>query len=138
MAQPHAEHFIQQQMEEINSQQNRLGKSHPDVANSMNVLALYFHHVIRNHQEALSFHTQAMDILKAQPVQTCDVEIAVTMVDIGNVYRATGKNEQAVSHFMAALRIFRENKVPETHPAVCGATQGVCLLQRTDELTRRL
>jgi len=133
-----AEDFIQKQLEEIKTQRRLLGESHPDIANSMNALALYFHHVIRNHEEALNFHTQALTILQAQPDNTHDVEMAVTIVDIGNVYRILGSTEAAISKYTEALRIFQANRIPETHPAVGAASRGMRLLQRTNNSTNFL
>eukprot|EP00957_Ditylum_brightwellii_P101717 7752131-Ditylum_brightwellii.AAC.1 len=66
MAQPHTDNSPQHQIEEISRQESRLGKSHPDVAKSLNTLALYVHHAIRNHEEALTLHAWALEIFKAQ------------------------------------------------------------------------
>eukprot|EP00957_Ditylum_brightwellii_P187520 14280658-Ditylum_brightwellii.AAC.1 len=134
MAQPHVENFIQHQKEEINNTRNRLGTSHPEVARSLSTLALYFYHVIRNLDEALNALTQALEIFKVQPEHTCDLELAVTIVDIGDIYRAMGNHEKAVFKYKEALKIFRENDISESHPAVCGATRGVMLLRRTNVL----
>eukprot|EP00957_Ditylum_brightwellii_P190075 14470302-Ditylum_brightwellii.AAC.1 len=67
MAQPHTDNFHQHQIEEIIRQEIRLVKLHPDVAENHNTLALYVHHVFRNHEEALVLHARVLDIFSAQP-----------------------------------------------------------------------
>eukprot|EP00957_Ditylum_brightwellii_P024972 1888294-Ditylum_brightwellii.AAC.1 len=130
MAQPHNDNFIQQQIEEIYRQQHRLGKSHPEVAESLNVLALYFRHVARNYKEALKLHTEALDILKVQPAHTQNMELAVTIVDIGDIHRILGDYETAKSKYTEALRISMAINIPKSHPAVGGATRGLRILCR--------
>eukprot|EP00957_Ditylum_brightwellii_P077696 5904089-Ditylum_brightwellii.AAC.1 len=66
MVQPLTDKFPQHQIEEISRQESSLVKSHPNVAESHNNLALYIHHVIRNYEEALILHVWVLEIFRAQ------------------------------------------------------------------------
>lgn len=114
--------FIKERLDELRDKQAQLGYHHPDVAETLNVLGLYHHHVTNDQTAALQFHQQALHILEAlqeHPGETTDeLSIGITLTDVGNVYKCLGKYEKSKSAYEDALSSFKRIGLNNDHPRV--------------------
>ena len=123
--------FVEDHLNELEEKKAQLGEWHPKIAEILNILGLFHHHALDDQPSALHYHVQALDIYKSQRDQcSLQKEIAVTILDIGNVHRSMGNNEQAVASYESALRIFSQNGFPASHPLVSSATRSLSRLTR--------
>mmetsp|Transcript_9022 Transcript_9022/g.12477 ORF Transcript_9022/g.12477 Transcript_9022/m.12477 type:complete len:147 (-) Transcript_9022:364-804(-) len=122
--------IIAQHEQELECRRRRFGESHPAVAETLNILGLFYHHVTRDQLKSLHYHEEALDILRAQPGSFYSADKAVTLTDLGNVYRAMNNGEKALTSYEEALVLFHEIQVPEQHPAFLSAYRGVEMLRR--------
>mmetsp|Transcript_38619 Transcript_38619/g.78765 ORF Transcript_38619/g.78765 Transcript_38619/m.78765 type:complete len:178 (-) Transcript_38619:86-619(-) len=124
--------FVKKHLAELEARKKSLGDTHPAVAEIYSILGLFHHHVISDHEMSLSYHLQALQILRTASLsdESCEVELAVTLTDVGNVCRSLGDDEGAMSSYQEALHIFAgcSPSVPESHPGVGAARRGMSML----------
>jgi len=75
------------------------GEDHPKVAETMNVLGLYYHHMAKDYSTALFYHQRALHVLTSWESGCLVEDIAVTLTDIGNIQDLTGDHEGALKSF---------------------------------------
>lgn len=59
----------------------------------------------------------------------CEVEVAVTLTDMGNVLRGMGRCEEAVNAYRQAMIIFEEKATSRNHPSIQAASRGLAMLR---------
>jgi len=100
------------------------GINHPCLAESLNSLALVYHHMLNESKLALRYHQQALKVLTiAREEGTSDIDreeltvrLAVTTSDIANAHWALHNDKAAKDTFVRALALLEEEKIPENHP----------------------
>lgn len=133
---PVVQELIKKLREEI-TYRTRLFGEQQGVAESYNSLALVYHHMLRDSQQALKYHREAMRILtkvKNDPDSSCTkqdpsfirlgvtakqdiaIRLGVTACDIGNAQWALHKHKEAEKTFHQSISYLDEGGVPETHP----------------------
>lgn len=84
------------------------GENHPKVAEALNVLGLYHHHMSRNHELSLQYHERALNIFTNCENSSVSRQLSITTTDVGNVYRSMGKKEKASEFYNKALDMVRQ------------------------------
>ncbi|GFH56243.1 predicted protein [Chaetoceros tenuissimus] len=120
---PVQEELTKKLREEI-TYRTRLYGEQQSVAESYNSLALVYHHMLRDSQQALKYHREAMRILtkvKNNPNSSCTkqdiaIRLGVTACDIGNAQWALHKHKEAEKTFHQSISYLDEGGVPENHP----------------------
>eukprot|EP00979_Chaetoceros_neogracilis_P017995 scaffold10547_cov268-Chaetoceros_neogracile.AAC.4 len=100
------------------------GFNHPFLAESLNSLALVYHHMVKDSKQALKYHEQALNVLMAaREVGIADMDkrevtilLAVTTSDIANVHWALHHHKVAKETFFHALALLEEEHIPQSHP----------------------
>jgi hypothetical protein len=100
------------------------GFNHPFLAESLNSLALVYHHMAKDSKQALKYHKQALNVLMAaREVGIADMDkrevtilLAVTTSDIANVHWALHHHKVAKETFFHALALLEEEHIPQSHP----------------------
>jgi len=109
---------------EIQSRERMYGLNHPCLAESLNSLALVYHHMLNNSKLALRYHQQALKVLTiAREESRSDIDreeltirLAVTTSDIANAHWALHNYKAAEDTFVGALTLLEEEKIPGNHP----------------------
>ena len=109
---------------EIRTRERMFGINHPCLAESLNSLALVYHHMLNESKLALRYHQQALKVLTiAREEGTSDIDreeltirLAVTTSDIANAHWALHNDKAAKDTFVRALALLEEEKIPENHP----------------------
>ncbi len=91
----------------------RLGQSHPDVAISLNNLALLYESQGR-YQEAEPFYLEALEMLKRLLGQS-HPHVASSLNNLGFLYQSQGRSSEAKPLYQQALDIAKE-KLGKNHP----------------------
>lgn len=95
------------------------GPSHPETAEAMNSLGLFYHHVVCDQEKALEYHNKALHVLMREESVTSHVkQIAETMADIGNAYGKMGKTEIANAFYSRALCVYKISGARENYHRV--------------------
>ena len=114
--------FLEERLEELRDKQAEHGYLHPDVAETLNVLGLYHHHVTNDQPAALQFHQQALqvlEVLQEHPDHSInELSIGITLTDVGNVYKCLGKYDKAKRAYVDALSSFKLLGLNNDHPRV--------------------
>ena len=126
--------FVIKHHAELSSRITTHGESHPAVAEMYGILGLFHHHVLSDQLAALNYHRQALQTLRQAQLShhSCQLEMAITLTDIGNVYRSSGDDDRAKSSYQEALSIFSRCTPPlsDCHPALNAARRGILKLSR--------
>ena len=102
---------------EIRDRKNELGIKHSLVAESLNALALTYHHTMNDHETAMQMHCEARHILEAQEQSQQNlIELAITIGDIGNCFWKKGDYESARNQYMRSLQFFENCQICRNHP----------------------
>uniref|UniRef100_A0A7R9WJE2 Kinesin light chain n=1 Tax=Pseudictyota dubia TaxID=2749911 RepID=A0A7R9WJE2_9STRA len=120
---------IEAHKRELEHTRGVLGQNHPRVAELLSMIGLYHQHMEHNLEAALTHFEQALAVLYTQPEGICEVEIAVALTDIGNVYRSMNVNDEAVAKYRQALAIFEEKGTSANHPSIGAIHRGLDLLK---------
>uniref|UniRef100_A0A7S1Z6L2 Kinesin light chain n=1 Tax=Trieres chinensis TaxID=1514140 RepID=A0A7S1Z6L2_TRICV len=122
--------FVGTQKEALVECRRLHGNDHPKVAELLSVLGLFYHHVVHDFESALVHHEEALVVLRSQPGDSHKVEVAVTLTDIGNVYRSMGDHPRALSSYEEAIAAFTATSTNENHPSLQAANRGISMLTR--------
>uniref|UniRef100_A0A7S2EIT6 Uncharacterized protein n=1 Tax=Trieres chinensis TaxID=1514140 RepID=A0A7S2EIT6_TRICV len=79
-----------------------LNENRENDAVALNRLALFCRHVEHDLPRALEYHMNALVALRSQAISASNVEIAVTLTDIGNVYTLLNDTRSARAAFEEA------------------------------------
>mmetsp|Transcript_7579 Transcript_7579/g.11122 ORF Transcript_7579/g.11122 Transcript_7579/m.11122 type:complete len:269 (-) Transcript_7579:4-810(-) len=114
---------------ELATRRSTLGNDHIDVAETLNALALVNHYMTDDQEEALRCHTEALHIfnLRKNTPDYSDANVALTLSDIGNVYRKRGNYIDAASFYMKSVQTYRLSGMNDEHPRVHAVL--MCLAQ---------
>jgi len=123
---------------EIRSRERIYGLNHPYLAESLNSLALVYHHMLNNSKLALRYHQQALKVLTiAREEGSSDIDreeltirLAVTTSDIANAHWALHNDKAAKDTFVRALALLEEEKIPENHPRAYAIINRLSALHR--------
>lgn len=140
---PVYENLIDKLTLEIQTHKIMYGAVHPSVAESLNSLALVYHHMLNDSAQALEYHQQALSVLTTvRTTGTSHIEekdlaikIAVTTSDIANAQWALSHHEDAEQTFADALNLLEQENIPKSHPRSYAIRNRLCALYRhSDEL----
>mmetsp|Transcript_28357 Transcript_28357/g.32614 ORF Transcript_28357/g.32614 Transcript_28357/m.32614 type:complete len:159 (-) Transcript_28357:252-728(-) len=107
--------IMEQYSNELKEKRKSVGDNHPSVAKLLNMIALKYFYFLNNTQEALRYHFQALNILRINSVNEARTspihsDIAITLIDVGNVYRRQADYTRANISYQEALDIFRSSE----------------------------
>ena len=96
------------------------------MAKEWTALGLIRVHMQGNAKEAVKCFNRAIAILEATP--DSQLTTAITLNDLAYCYLKLQKQDQAVRTYWEALRLFREQNVPDSDIHVAAATRSISLL----------
>jgi len=140
---PVYENLIDKLTIEIQTHKIMHGEVHPSVAESLNSLALVYHHMLNDSAQALEYHQQALNVLTTVRTRGTShigekdlaIKIAVTTSDIANAQWALSHHEDAEQTFADALDLLEQENIPKSHPRSYAIRNRLCTLYRhSDEL----
>ncbi len=108
----------------LNLQKEALGESHPDYAQTLNILAT-LHYYSGNYNDAINLGKQASDILKAT-LGDGDPAYAQSLGNLADFYATTGNYNEAIKLGNTTKEIFRK-ALGEGHPDYARALNNLSL-----------
>jgi tetratricopeptide (TPR) repeat protein len=108
----------------------KLGSEHPDVANSLNNLALLYSNM-GSYEKALPLYQRALDI-RENVLGPEHPSVATTLNNLALLYSNMGSYEKALPLYQRALDI-RENVLGPEHPSVATTLNNLALLYENME-----
>mmetsp|Transcript_10279 Transcript_10279/g.30321 ORF Transcript_10279/g.30321 Transcript_10279/m.30321 type:complete len:95 (+) Transcript_10279:2-286(+) len=93
--------MIEAQEGDLDSIRQKLGPTHPQVAEQLSSIGLYHQHMAQDLENALLCFEQALWVLclTEEREGSYKVDIAITLTDIGNVCRCINNNERAATAY---------------------------------------
>jgi tetratricopeptide (TPR) repeat protein len=107
---------------------NRLGESHPDVANSLNNLALLYYFQGR-YTDTEPLYLQALDLYKRLLVGESHPDVALSLNNLAELYRSQGRYTEAEPLYLQALDLIKR-LLGESHPNVASSLNNLAELYR--------
>ena len=103
---------------ELHQRKRNFGINHISVAETLNALALTYHHMKNDHETAIQIHYEAKHILEGQQERSQQilVNLAITVGDIGNCFCKKGDYQSARNEYMTSLQFFETCQISENHP----------------------
>ncbi|NEO45275.1 MAG: tetratricopeptide repeat protein [Moorea sp. SIO4A3] len=107
---------------------NRLGQNHPDVAESLNKLAVIYWYLGR-YDEAEPLYKQALE-MRTQLLGDDHTDVATSLNNLGLLYWYLGRYDQAEALYQQALEIY-QHLLGHYHPSVATSLNNLGLLYKS-------
>jgi tetratricopeptide (TPR) repeat protein len=111
----------------LSIEQKSLGNEHPNVATSLNNLALLYNNQGR-YEKAEPLFQQALSI-QQKVLGEEHPDVATSLYNLGSLYHDQGKYDQAETLYQQAL-VIRQKAFGKEHPAVASSLNNLALLYR--------
>ncbi|MEM9092062.1 MAG: tetratricopeptide repeat protein [Cyanobacteria bacterium P01_F01_bin.53] len=112
----------------LTATQSRFGENHPDVATSLNNLALLYRSQGR-YEEAEPLFLQALEMSRELLGQS-HPSVATSLNNLATLYKSQGRYEEAEPLFLQALELSRE-LLGQSHPSVATSLNNLAALYRS-------